>query len=100
MPLYVGEDLTAALPAGKERKLTLVVRVKDLPADNTVAITVNGRALAEPKIEQRNVNEVRLRFEQPDPGLFKKGENAVEAALAKASSGTVQINDVRLYVRY
>ncbi len=31
---------------------------------------------------------------------YRKILSAVEAALAKASSGTVQINDIRLYVRY
>lgn len=102
MPLYVGEDLSAAGQSGKERRLTLRVRVKGLQEDSMLTVTVNGQVLPEPQATEADADDkagILLKFEV-NIGLFKMGENAIGAVLAKAPPSTVQIDDVQLFVRY
>lgn len=102
MPLYVGEDLPAGDTGGKQYELTLRIHVKELGEDNKLTITVNGQALPEPTVTQADEDEqssVLLKFKVKNT-LFKVGKNIVKAVLASAPITTVQIDDMRLDVKF
>ncbi len=104
MPLFVGEDLSAAPPQGKQRKLTLRVHVTGLTASHQLTVQVNGQALLAPQVSPpltHQPQDVWLEYEVSG-NIFQPGENDVEARLTgeEALQGTVKIDEVKLQVRY
>jgi len=104
MPLFVGEDLSAPAPAGKQRELTLRVHVTGLTATHQLTVQVNGQALPEPQVSPALTDQPQNVWLEYDVtgDLFQAGENAVEARLAteQAISSPVNINQIRLNVDY
>ncbi len=98
--LFVGEDLNVPPPCGKDRDLTLRVRVQNMTRDQQLIITLNGSRLdgaAASETLDNEPKEATFSF-QPEPALIKPGENRIEARLA--GDGQVTIDDVRLEVRF
>jgi len=102
MPLFVGEDLSAPAPAGKQRELTLRVHVTGLTTTHQLTVQVNGQTLPVPQISPAlsdQPQDVWLEYDVTGD-LFQPGENDVDARIngEEAPPGTVAIDQIRLNV--
>ena len=100
IPLFVGEDPSSPPPDGTSRALTLRVRVQNIAPDQKLIITANGTHLDAAEVSEAPNEETRtVTFSfQPDPAIFKGGENRIEGRLE--DDGQATIDDVRLEVRF
>ncbi len=103
-PLWIGENLSPRLPKGKSRRLTLGVHVSSLAKDHGLSIRVNGKKIPSVKIKfipslNQTPADVRLEY-TPEPGLFKKGENAIKIITGNSVNGNYpSVTSLRLDVQ-
>jgi hypothetical protein len=104
IPLFVGEDLTAASKTRARQSLALRVHLTGLKASHELTIEVNGNKLGDAKASPPADDQPKaVWLELPlDAELLKQGRNLVEAVVKQplASASIVSIDQVRLDVRY
>jgi len=92
--LRVGQQIVGAESRGHAPKVTLRLRVKDLPDADELAVKLNGQALTGPKRQDAWLDY------PVQPTLVVKGTNRFEIALALKSAAKPTLEDLLLWVRY
>ena len=98
--LEVGDDVSAEKDRLKE--LTLILQFQGKMKAENLLLKLNGRELPQRNVVADRDNRLKITV-HPDPSMLKLGSNFIEASFRRTSrnaTGTVQLDLVRLWVKY
>ena len=98
--LSVGDDVTSAPPANKQRTLKLLIHIDGVTESHYLQVHLNGRPLeVESALSAPGPEPQKIWFEfAPAAALFAAAENQLTAKI-NHTDGSVEIENVELDVR-